>query len=63
MNIPLTRRPAPRPPRSDSDLLRELVHRTARIESRLVRLMKHVGMKDDGRSPLPPDDVERAHSP
>lgn len=43
-------RPVRTPERLD-----EVVTRLARLESRLVQLMKHQGMTDDGRKPLPTD--------
>lgn len=43
---------ARRPPRNP--MLEEALRRLARVESRLVQLMKHQGMTSDGRAPLPP---------
>lgn len=41
-------RKTPREPPKD-----EVISRLKRIESRIVQLMKHVGMVSDGRNPLP----------
>lgn len=38
--------------------MQEVMHRLARMESRLVQLMKHQGMKDDGRGNALPEDKE-----
>lgn len=45
---------APVKSRSDQQLT-EILYRLGRMESRLVQLMKHVGMRSDGRAPLPAD--------
>jgi hypothetical protein len=53
LKLPL-RDPAPKVTLQDA--LDSIDRRQTRIESRLVQLMKHVGMKDDGRgNPLPAD--------
>lgn len=42
-----------RPPKGPT--MADVMRRVTRIESRLVQLMKHQGMKDDGHSELPED--------
>lgn len=44
------------PRRPGNPMRDEVLRRLARIESRLVQLMKHEGMTSDGRSPLPATD-------
>jgi hypothetical protein len=46
--------PRPTPPPAEEHQT-EVVTRLRRIESRVVQLMKHVGMKTDGRTALPED--------
>lgn len=49
-------RPTPAPRAGPSGGNAEVVTRLKRIESRVVQLMKHVGMKSDGRAALPEDE-------
>ena len=51
LKLPFDGGPARPPPTATT--LNLILTRLARIESRLVQLMKHEGMKHDGRSALP----------
>ena len=54
MNQPKQLKLPLRPPRGPS--VQDCHTRLVRMESRMVQLMKHLGMKDDGRGhPLPED--------
>jgi hypothetical protein len=44
--------PLDSPPNDPVRVLEETLHRLIRLESRVVQLMKHLGMTSDGRAPI-----------